>query len=471
MTLKTLDGGETVIKQEILDGLKLSLSGLMLLPGDSGFEESRTVWNGMIDRNPAVIVKCLGNQDVINCIRFIREHNLMVCIKGGGHHIAGLATADGAFMLDMSLMRGVMVDPIKKIAHAQAGCLLSDVDRETQVHGLASVLGFVSQTGIAGLTLGGGFGYLTRRWGWTSDTVTGMSVVTAEGKLVRADYEQNTDLFWALRGGGGNFGVITEIEYNLYEAGPLVVGGIVAWQASDAPEVLGYYRKLAEQAPPELTVIALLRLAPPAPWLPTEIHGKPIVAILACYSGNTDTGEKVVAPIKAFGNPVGDILVPRPYVQLQAIVDAANPKGRRYYQKSEFLPRVEPALFEKFIHHASMMPSPFSVIMLFQVAGALNHLPGDHSPAGNRNAHFVLNIPGSWEKAEDDEKNISWVRNAWNDLKSFSTGGNYINFQAEDEGKDRLSAALGDGLQRLIEIKKKWDPENVFRLNRNIKPY
>jgi len=470
MKIKTLDGNEIDLNQDTIESLKLRLRGQVLTPADIGYEESRTVWNGMIDRRPAIIVRCLGTADVIACMQFVREHNLLVCIKGGGHNIAGFATADGAVMLDMSLMRGVIVDPKKKIAHAQVGSLLNDVDRETQIYGLAAVLGFVSTTGITGLTLGGGFGYLTRRWGWTSDTVTGMNVVTADAKLVRASSDENADLFWGLRGGGGNFGIVTEIDYNLFPVGPEVVGGMVAWHASEAPKVLNLYQQLVRQAPPELTLIALMRLAPPAPWLPKEIHGKPIVALLACYSGNLADGDKAVAPIKTFGNPVGDILIHRPYIQLQSLFDSGNPKGRRYYQKSEYLPSIEPVLCEKVISHAAENPSPLSVIMLFQIEGALNHFGEEHSPVGNRDAHFVLNIPGSWEKASDDQQNIRWVRDAWDDMKSFSTGGNYINFQTEDEGRDRINASLGKGLQQLSRVKTKWDPQNVFRMNRNIKP-
>ncbi len=470
MNVKTLDGSEYDLKQETLDSLKMRLKGQVLTSGDAGFEESRTVWNGMIDRRPAIVIRPLGTADVITCISFVRENNLLLSIKGGGHNIAGYSTADNAVMLDMSLMRGVIVDPQRRIANAQVGCLLNDVDRETQIHGLAAVLGFVSTTGIAGLTLGGGFGYLTRRWGWTSDTVTGMNVVTADAKLVRASSDENPDLFWGLRGGGGNFGVITEIDYTLYPVGPEIVGGLVAWHASEASKVLDLYQKLVITAPPELTLIALMRLAPPAPWLPKDIHGKPIVALLVCYSGNPADGEKAVAPIKAFGKPVGDILIRRPYVQLQTLFDSGNPKGRRYYQKSEYLPGIDPSLCEKVIEHASELPSPLSVIMLFQIEGALNKFGEEHSPVGNRNAHFVLNIPGSWEKADDDKKNIDWVRNAWEDMKSYSTGGNYINFQTEDEGNDRINAAFGSGIQRLARIKAKWDPQNIFRMNRNIKP-
>jgi FAD/FMN-containing dehydrogenase len=321
-----------------------------------------------------------------------------------------------------------------------------------------------------GLTLGGGFGYLTRRFGWTSDTVTGIDLVTAEARPVRASADENPDLFWGLRGGGGNFGVVTGIEYALHPLGPEVVGGLVAWPQSEAPRVLELYRSLAAAAPPELTLVALLRPAPPAPWLPREWHGKPIVAILACHSGPPEEGERAVAPIKQFGSPLGDCLVRRPYAQLQALLDATQPKGRRYYWKSEYLPRIEPALCERAIEHAARIRSPHSAVILFQIEGALNRLAPEHSPAGNRDARYVLNLAGAWERAEEDEANIEWARTAWADLKRFSTGGTYVNFLTADEGPERIEAALGAALGKLARIKADWDPANVFRTNRNVKP-
>jgi len=465
-----LDGRKFDLTQDVLESLRARLKGSLLLPGEVGYDESRTVWNGMIDRKPALVVRCLGVADVIACVRFAREHNLLLCIKGGGHNIAGLATADGALMIDMSLMRGVWVDPHEKIAHAQAGCLNADVDRETQLHGLATVMGFVSLTGIAGLTLGGGLGYLTRRFGWTVDNVVGMDVVTAEGRLVHASSDENADLFWGLRGGGGNFGVVTGIDYKLYSVGPEVVGGFVAWPATEAPKVIELYRTMAEEAPKELTLVLIIRPAPAAPWLPKDQHGTPIVLFGACYSGKIEEGEKIVAPIKSFGTPIGDILVRRPYTQLQSLLDGANPKGRRCYWKSEYLPRIEPALAEKFIEHAAKIQSPYSAATLFQLGGALNSVNDDHLPAGNRDARYVLNLTAAWEQVDADIANMEWARQAWTDMRQFSTGGNYLNFQTEDEGPERIQAALGKGFERLSEIKAKWDPENMFRTNRNIKP-
>ena len=470
MRARTVDGEEVDLPLEVLNGWKARLRGPVIHPGEGGYEDSRTVWNNMIDRRPAMVARCLGVADVIECVRFAREYDLLLCIKGGGHNIAGLAVADGALMLDMSLMRGVWVDPHARVARAQAGCVLGDVDRETQLHGLAAVLGFVSLTGIAGLTLGGGIGSLTRRWGWTSDNVVGMDVVTAEGQLVRATSDENADLFWGLRGGGGNFGVVTGIDYLLHEVGPEMVGGAVAWPASEAPGVLELFRQLAADAPPELTLVMLMRPAPPVPWLPKDRHGTPIVALLACHTGKPHEGEKAVAPIKAFGKPIGDVLQRRSYVQMQSLLDATQPKGRRYYWKSEYLPGIEPILCEKIMEHAAKIPSPYSAVILFQMDGALNRLSQDHSAVGNRDACTLLNITSSWERPEDDAVNIEWARQAWNDMKAFSTGGTYVNFLTEDEGPERIAAALGSGLQRLTQIKAKWDPQNVFRTNRNVKP-
>ena len=470
MDARTLDGREIELDQQMVGGLRMRLRGPVLLPGDAGFEEARTLWNGMIERRPALVGRCIGTADVIEAVRFAREHELLLCIKAGGHNIAGLAAADGALMIDLSPMRGVWVEPGRKIAHAQAGCLLGDLDRETQLHGLATVLGFISLTGCAGLTLGGGFGYLTRRFGWTCDNVLGMDVVTAEAKLVRASRDENADLFWGLRGGGGNFGLVTGIDYALHPVGQEIVGGAVAWPASAAEDVLELYRSLAEAAPRELTLVALMRPAPPAPWLPPEMHGKPIVIILACHSGDPAEGERLVAPIKAFGKPVGDVLVRRPYAQLQSMLDATQPKGKRYYWKSEYLAGVEPELCDELIAHAGRIRSPHAAIALFQLGGALNELDEDHSPAGNRQARYVFNVTGAWDRPEEDAANIEWARAAWTGMKRFSTGGTYLNFLTGDEGDERTAAALGNALPRLAGIKRAWDPQNVFRTNRNIRP-
>jgi FAD/FMN-containing dehydrogenase len=455
-------------QQALANDLKTRVRGPVLRAGDAGYDEARSVWNAMIDRRPAVIVRCLGVADVVASVEAARQHGVPLSIKGGGHNIAGLAVSDGALLLDMSLMRGVWVDPAGRRALAQAGCLLGDVDREAQLHGLAPVLGFVSNTGCAGLTLGGGFGYLSRRFGWTSDNLTAVDLVTADGRLVRASERENADLFWGLRGGGGNFGVATSFEYALHPIGPDVIAGAIAWRGEEADRVLEMYRTLAAEAPRELTCVAGLRLAPPAPWIRKEVHGKPIVALFVCYSGPLAEGEKVLAPIKAFGTPVGDIVQKRSYVSQQTLLDATQPKGRRYYWKSEYLPSLEPELFARAIEHAGRLISPHSAILIFPLDGATNELPEDHSAVGNRDAAAVINIASSWEDARDDAANIEWARAAWRDLRGFSTGGTYVNFLTEEEGQDRIRAAYRTNYARLAEIKATWDPANVFRTNKNI---
>jgi FAD/FMN-containing dehydrogenase len=316
------DGGAVRLDSALVQGLRAGLRGPLLIAGDPGYDETRAIWNAMIDRRPAIIARCIGVSDVLACVRFAREHSLALSVRGGGHNIAGLAVAEGGLMLDLSLMRGVWVDPAARVARAQGGCLLGDVDRETQLHGLAAVLGFVSATGVAGLTLGGGFGYTSRRFGWTSDNVRSMDLVTADGRQVRASEKENADLFWGLRGGGGNFGVVTAIEYELHPVGPEIVGGPVAWRAESAPDVLEAFRRAAADAPPELTFVVVMRKAPPAPWLDKDVHGQLIVMVLACHTGKPDEGEKLLAPLKTLGRPVGDVLQRRPYVTLQSLLDA-----------------------------------------------------------------------------------------------------------------------------------------------------
>ena len=460
----------TEFDRATIDELRARLRGPLVAPGDPGYDDARSIWNAMIDRRPGAIARCLGVADILAAVQFARERGLTLSIKGGGHNISGLAVCEGGLMIDLSLMRGVFVDPSARIAHVQPGCLLGDVDRETQVHGLAAVLGFVSNTGAAGLTLGGGFGYLTRRFGWSSDNLRSLDVVTADGRMVRASEQENADLFWGLRGGGGNFGVVTNFDHQLHPVGPEIFAGAIAWRGEDRPKVLEMWRALAESAPPELAVVVNIRNAPPAHWLPKEIHGKPIIALFVCHSGSVADGERLLAPIKRFGSPVGDAVQRRPYVSQQSLLDATQPKGRRYYWKSEYLATLEPEMIDKVIEHAGRMRSPHSAIVIFPIQGALNEHPDDHSAAGNRDAAFVLNITASWEKADDDAANIEWARTAWRDMRRFSTGGTYVNFLTEEEGDDRIKAAYGKNHARLVEIKTKWDPTNLFRLNKNIAP-
>ncbi len=453
-----------------LDSLRKALRGSVIDAADGTYDAARRIWNGMIDRRPAAIARCLGPADVVAALAFARDHGLSVCVRSGGHNIAGLAVQDGSLMIDLSAMRGVRVDPLARTAHAQAGCLLSDVDRETQLHGLAAVLGFVSTTGIAGLTLGGGFGYLTRQFGWTCDTVRSMEVVTADGRVVRASASENSDLFWGLRGGGGNFGIVTSFEYDLFPVGPEIYGGAIVWPADAAPDVISLYRRLQQEAGPETTCVVVLRNAPPAPWIDASAHGKPIVALFVCHSGTTDAGVEALKPFRALGGTVGDTVQTRTYLSQQTLLDATQPPGRRYYWKSEYLPAFDPAMTEPLMRHAQQLASPHSAILVFPLAGAIGNLSNDDSAVGNRDAGLVLNIAAGWDSDADDAANVAWARDAWLELRSFSTGGAYINFQTADEGDDRLHAAYGSNFDRLVAVKQEWDPRNVFHANRNIAP-
>lgn len=471
MTIKLagLDGTTVALDGDALQSFKAAFKGAVLAPDDASYDETRKVWNAMIDRRPGLIVRCTGTADVIQAVRFARQHRLLNSVRGGGHNIAGLAVCEGGLMIDMSLQRGVWVDPARRTALAQAGCTLGDVDRETQVHGLAAVLGFVSATGIAGLTVGGGFGYLTRQHDWTCDNLLSMDVVTAAGEVVRASAEENAELFWALRGGGGNFGIVTSFEFRLVPVGPQILGGAIAWHAAEARQVLEAFRDFGARAPRETTTVAVLRIAPPAPWLPKDVHGKPIVALFVCHSGKAEDGEALLAPLRRLGRPVADIVTRRPYAQMQSLLDATQPKGRRYYWKSHYLPGIDDRMIELAAEHAGRIRSPHSAILMFQVQGSLNERPAGHSPVGNRDAAYVLNIAGAWEHAGEDAAHVTWARDCFEATRGCSTGGTYLNFLTEEEGRDRIEAAYSDAdLQRLAALKRRYDPDNLFRHTKNV---
>jgi FAD/FMN-containing dehydrogenase len=464
MTLAGLNGQPVPISAEALQSFKSAFRGALLTPDDAAYDETRKLWNAMIDRRPGLIARCTGTADVLQAVRFARQHAVLNSVRGGGHNIAGLAVCEGGLMIDLSLLRGIWVDPVRRVAQAQAGCTLGDLDRETQLHGLAAVLGFVSATGIAGLTVGGGFGYLTRQHGWTCDNLVSMEVVSAAGDVLRASTDENADLFWALRGGGGNFGIVTSFEYRLVPCGPEILGGAIAWRGEDAQQVLEAYRDFTAAAPRELTTVAVLRRAPPAPWLPKEVHGQPIVALFVCHNGKVADGQALLAPLRRVGKPVADVVMPRPYTQMQSLLDGTQPKGRRYYWKSHYLAAIDGQTIGLAIEHAGRITSPHSAILLFQIGGALNERPSGHSPAGNRDAAYVLNIAGSWEQAADDRANMAWARDCFEAMRPCSTGGTYVNFLTEEEGRERIAAAYsGADLERLAAIKRKFDPDNLFR--------
>jgi FAD/FMN-containing dehydrogenase len=466
-----LSGGTQMIARETFELFAGRLKGEVIFLGDEGFTEATLIWNGMIDKRPAVVIRAGNVQDVVRCVEFARESGLVLSIKGGGHNIAGLALSDGGITLDMSGMKTVEVDvPAAKVT-VGPGCTLGDVDRVTQEYGLATTLGFVSETGVAGLTLGGGFGYLTRQFGYTVDDLEEVAIVTAQGEVLRASRSENQELFWALRGGGGNFGVVTEFVFNLHQIGPEVTAGIIAWSADEAEAVLDLYRKVTTQAPRELTVVVLMRNAPPAPWLPEDKHGKPMVAFVVVHTGTEAEAEADLASVRSFGHPWADIIQVKGYLAQQSMLDATQPKGMHYYWKSEFLPGLSDGLLETYRAQFIDQQAPANQIVLFHMEGALSEFAEDDGAVGNRDAAFACVIqsmfPGDSPAADDNKQ---WVRSAWQALKPFSTGGNYINFQTDEEMSGRVAESYRGNLDRLARIKAQYDPQNLFRVNRNIEP-
>jgi FAD/FMN-containing dehydrogenase len=462
-----------MIDPAAVNALRAKLRGQVLLPvaDRDAYDESCRIWNGMIRARPALVARPTGTADVIECVRFARDQRLLIAAKGGGHNIAGTCLAAEGITVDLSRMRGVLVDAKNRLVRVEPGCLLGDVDRATQVHGLATVLGFVSETGVAGLTLGGGLGYLTRRFGWTSDNLVEVEIVTADGRAIRASADENADLFWALRGGGGNFGIVTSFTFRLHPVGPMVTAGLIAWPAEQAGEVLAKYAEVSSTAARELTLAVTMRLAPAAPLLPTEWHGQPIIGVVACHTGSLAEGERDLAALKAFGKPIADLIVQKPYTAQQMMLDATQPKGLHYYWKTEYMPALSPEALEVFRSHGVRVPTAQSQIVLFQVAGAIAERPADDGAVGNRDAEYMLGVAGAWRPDDANaDRHMAWVRTAWQALRPFATGGVYVNFLTAEEGDDRVREAYRDNFSRLGAVKAKYDPDNLFRSNKNVVP-
>jgi FAD/FMN-containing dehydrogenase len=458
------------VGQEDLAGLRDRTRGAVLVPGAPGFAEATRVWNGLVDKTPAVVVRASGAADTVEAVRFASAHDLPVSVRCGGHNVGGTALAEGGVTIDMSALRGVHVDPEARTATVQPGCLLGDVDRETQLHGLATPLGFMSEVGVAGLTLGGGLGYLTRRFGWTVDNLLEADVVTADGELRRASREQEPDLFWAIRGAGHNFGVVTSFTFRLHPVGPMVYGGLIAWPFERAAEIQAAYREITTNAPRELAAWMILIRAPDAPFVPAEWQGELICAFAVCCSADADARDEVMAPIRDLGEPVLDLLEERPYAQVQSYLDDTEPKGDHYYWKTGFVAEQTDEFQATLRELAVECPVPHAQIGTLHVAGALNEQAGDDGAVGNRHARWVCGLIGAWEPDEArDAEYQAWIRDSWRRLEPF-TSGNYINFQTADEGEERIRASYGENYERLVELKRRYDPENVFRSNRNLAP-
>ena len=454
-----------------VDQLRAAFRGPVLLPTDQGYDAARAIWNGAIDRRPACIARCTGVADVLAAVRFARERELLVAVRSGGHGVGGHAVCDGGLVIDLSPMKGIRVDPVARTARAEAGVLWGELDRETQVYGLATVGGIVTHTGIGGLTLGGGIGWLMRKHGATVDNLLSVDLVTADGDVLTASEDENPDLFWGVRGGGGNFGIVTSFEYRLHPVGPVVLAGPIYHPLEDAREVLRFYREFIAAAPDELTTIFNLRVAPPVPSLPEDVHGKPIVMIGACYAGAAADGIEVVRPLKEFGDPLVDLLEPKPYTALQSMFDLSVPHGWHYYWKSVELPPLDDAAIDTLVEHASTLTSPKSYCIVFQLGGALGRVGQDETAFSQRDAAHNVNICAVW--TEDDpegERHVAWARDFFSAMQPHAGDRVFLNFLG-DEGAGRVRQAYGKRkYERLVSLKRTYDPTNVFRLNQNIEP-
>ncbi|MBF9231781.1 FAD-binding oxidoreductase [Microvirga alba] len=469
MTLTNLKAGKTAVSAAAIEALAAQLSGTVLDASDASYDEVRAIWNAMIDRRPALIVRCADAADVVNAVRFARDNQLLVAVRGGGHNIAGNAVCDGGLMIDLSQMKSVRVDAGAKRAWVAPGATLADVDKETQSYGLALPTGINSTTGIAGLTLGGGFGWITRKFGLTIDNLVSADVVTANGELARASATENPDLFWALRGGGGNFGVVTSFEFNLHELGPQVIAGFVVHPFDDAQTVLEQYRKVLETAPDELTCWAVMRQAPPLPFLPVEWHGKEILILAMCYCGDLAAGDKATAKLRSIGTPIADVVGPNPFAGWQQALDPLLTPGARNYWKSLDFTKLSDATIGILIDAVRELPGPECEIFIGHVGGAAGRIAADETAFPQRSSHFVMNVHARWREPDMDWACIGWARHIFETAKPFAAQTAYINFMPEDEN-DRVEAAYGGNYRRLAEVKRRYDPDNLFRMNQNVKP-
>lgn len=469
LTYLTLDKDVRQVRQADVDAFAAQLSAGVLGMGDAAYDEARKVWNGSVDRRPALIARCLTESDVQAGVRFAATHRMLLSVRGGGHHIAGNAVAEGGLMLDLSGMRAIQVDVAKRTARVGAGALLADFDRESQTHGLATPLGINSTTGVAGLTLGGGFGWLTRRHGMTVDNLLSANVVTADGTARVASATSEPDLFWALRGGGGNFGVVTSFEFQLHPAGPELYAGLVVYPFAQAQKVLRAWRDFNTGSPDELSVWAVLRKAPPLPFLPASAHGTEVVIFPLVHCGEVAAGERAAAPVLKFGDPIGTALGPTPYAGFQSAFDPLLTAGSRNYWKSNNFNRLTDEALDVVIASAGRLPGPECEIFIAQLGGAMARVKPTATAFAGRDANYIMNVHGRWSDAADDERVRAWARQAFEEAAPHATGSGYVNFLTEDEA-ERVAASYGVNHERLQAVKQRFDPDNLFRMNLNIAP-
>jgi FAD/FMN-containing dehydrogenase len=453
---------------ETIEMLKSKVKGQIVLPDDPNYNEVREIWNAMIDRKPAVIVQCAEVDDVLHALSYARENGLEISIRGGGHNIAGSALCDNGVLIDFSNMTNVSVDAQKRRAYVEPGATLGDFDKAVQAHGLATPVGINSITGIAGLTLGGGLGWLNRKHGMTVDNLVSADMITANGRKIHVSEDENADLFWAIRGGGGNFGVVTQFEFKLHPVGPEILAGLLVFPIDQAKRVLQKHREFVKTAPDELNIWVVIRKAPPLPFLPEDVHGKEVVVLAIFYAGDIAEGEKLIDPLRSFGDPYGEHIGAQPYIQWQQAFDPLLTSGARNYWKSHNLTELSDGLLDSIIEFAGKLPSPHCEIFLPLMSGAANRVPSNAMAYGHRDVQFVLNVHGRWDDAAQDESCISWAREFFKASAPFASTGAYVNFMSGDED-GRVAAAYGVNYDRLKQIKQKYDPENIFHNNQNIK--
>jgi FAD/FMN-containing dehydrogenase len=470
----TRSGSETLLEGAAVEEFRGALRGLSLMAEDAGYDEARTIWNGSTDKRPAIIVQCSGTADVIDAVNFARQHDLLVAGRGGGHDVAGNAVCDGGLVVDLSAMNGVRVDLTAQTVRAEGGCTLGDVDRETQAFGLAAPLGVVSLTGIAGLTLCGGLGWLRRKHGMACDALVSVDMVTADGKFLTASETENPDLFWAVRGGGGNFGVVTSFEYQLYPVGPMVTLCAPFYRlGDDAASIMGRWNDFMATAPEDISSSCLFWSIPHHPAFPEELHGTPFVLTAAVHSGALEEGETLLQPLRELSEPILDLSGQIPYNGVQTAFDPLFVKGERLnYWKSLYLDRIDGEGIARIVARAHDRPNPWALIAFWHLGGAMNRVDPAETALGVRNASYLYSLDTSWTDHADDERAIAWTRDAWAEMQDYSSGGAYLNFPGQgEEGETLLRASYGDAnYERLVEIKTKYDPTNLFRMNQNIRP-
>ena len=469
LTIGTTAGADRTLAFEDLTGFAATLRGDLLTRESPAYAEARQIWNAMVDRSPAIIARCRGAADVMRAIRFARERDLLVSVRGGGHNIAGSSMVAGGLVIDLSPMKSVRVDPANRVAHVEPGVTLGEFDREAQTFGLATPVGINSTTGIAGLTLGGGYGWLSRRYGLTIDNLRSVDVVTAEGELVHASEAENSDLFWAIRGGGGNFGIVTSFEYQLHQVGPEVTAGLIVHPFDDAANILRQYRDAVSKAPDELTVWVVMRQAPPLPFLLEAVHGTKVIVMAALYSGPDSGAASALAPLRAIGKPHADVVGASPYAGFQAAFDPLLTPGVRNYWKTHNFATLDDTLIDTLVEQVHTLPGPMCEIFLAQLGGAVSRVADDATAYMGRGAQFVMNVHARWDDPSQDDSFVAWARSVYQTTAPFASAGAYVNFLTSDE-QDRVRAAYGSNYDRLATIKARYDPTNLFRVNQNVRP-